>query len=1162
MIALHGVWWGSRFHVWRERSAQEPTTPTPNSSEARRPENAGVVRHPAALSVDGLRAVIGEASPDGLLAQIAEESSVTLWLPSVDGTPLPSSSDARGQSATGGRAELRPIVVPTLKFAPADAIDLLTSLSGPWVQSGSDSLRYWRRLARLVLSLLHRQQFAPGLERRSDGAYAARWRVFVRDSRELAWLERCAAAMPPMCRAVVTDCEDAAAPGALVDDFLLAGADALIRRDLSNDPFYERLHERAEGERTSGLCWLSGLVGDEPRVRGSAEDNAALASRVRSWLGRIEEDATDAPPALSFTLIEPEDRDDGDTSRWSVCFDVASDEAGRPFDIRKIWAERSDAPTVLGRHLVNRREHLLAELARAADVFAPLKDTLATDAPTAVELATHEAHTFLHEWGPMLQAQGFDVTLPSWAQTDGRQLGMEMHVRPSGIQEGEQEIAVTSLGLSSMLAFDWRVAVGQDQLTFEEFERITAQNAPLVKVHGQWVDLEPAAAAKALAFIRRSRGGQITLAEAIRLASGAEDLPTGLPIVGMRGSSWIEQLLSDVSDARLERLDEPPSFKGTLRPYQRVGLDWLVFLDRLGIGACLADDMGLGKTIEMIALLLHERENGRAESAATDSPGIDSRNIEAPAIASASRNCGTGVSPVSHHEKDAGATARPSASTQLRHRRPACDPAGETPMPQLSSPQFSSRAEKTPSASNTEDPASDAAGDTHDAFGRLPNLAALQKPSADAPGPGPTLLFAPMSVVGNWEREIARFAPMLRVLVHHGPERLAGTAFAEAALRHDVVITTYGLAQRDLRSFGRVDWHRIALDEAQKIKNPSANQTIAIRSLRSRHRVALTGTPIENHLSELWSIMEMLNPGLLGSAAAFRKRFAMPIEKLGDRQRADQLRRMIRPFVLRRLKSDPDVACDLPDKMEMRVYCNLTPEQAALYEKTVNRLLGEVDAASGIRRRGLILATLTKLKQVCNHPSHLLRDDGPLDRRSGKCERLAEMLDEVLAEGDAALIFTQYREMGDLLIRFLSNRLRVEIPFLHGGTMMKQRERMITDFQNPASNARLFLLSLKAGGFGLNLTKANHVFHFDRWWNPAVENQATDRVHRIGQTRQVQVHKFVCIGTIEDRIDQLLTEKAALADQIVGSGDAWLTSLSTAELRDYLRLSREAIAES
>jgi SNF2 family DNA or RNA helicase len=431
--------------------------------------------------------------------------------------------------------------------------------------------------------------------------------------------------------------------------------------------------------------------------------------------------------------------------------------------------------------------------------------------------------------------------------------------------------------------------------------------------------------------------------------------------------------------------------------------------------------------------------------------------------------------------------------------------------------------------------------------------------------------------VGNWVRELQRFAPGLKFLIHHGPQRLHGEQFAAAAAEHDVVLTSYALAHRDIEDLRRPRWGRIALDEAQKIKNPSAASTVAIRSLAAPRRVALTGTPIENHLSELWSIMELLNPGLLGSASEFRERFAVPIEKLGDADRSAHLRRMIQPFVLRRTKSDPQIAADLPEKLEMRVFCNLSPEQASWYERITGEMLGQIDAATGIRRRGLILAALTRLKQICDHPA-LLTDKYPasqgakaanaaalppaaLDQRSGKCERLIEMLEEVIEEGDAALVFTQYRQMGHILERMIAERLRTPVQFLHGGTPAKARDEMIQRFNAPGSEVKIFLLSLRAGGLGLNLTAANHVFHFDRWWNPAVEQQATDRAHRIGQTRKVQVHKFVCIGTMEERIDKMLTDKLALAEKIVGSGDDWLTNLSTDQLRDYLSLSRDAVGE-
>jgi SNF2 family DNA or RNA helicase len=398
-------------------------------------------------------------------------------------------------------------------------------------------------------------------------------------------------------------------------------------------------------------------------------------------------------------------------------------------------------------------------------------------------------------------------------------------------------------------------------------------------------------------------------------------------------------------------------------------------------------------------------------------------------------------------------------------------------------------------------------------------------------------------------------------MVHHGLERRVGREFLDDVARHDVVISTYALTHRDFEHLSAVDWHRIALDEAQNIKNPAAKQAAAVRALRAVHRVALTGTPVENRLAELWSIIDFLNPAYLGSAGDFRRRFAVPIERSHDNDRASRLRLLIRPFVLRRLKSDPLIEIDLPEKMEMKIFCNLTKEQAALYEAVVGDMLGQIDRAGGIQRRGLILAALTKLKQICNHPALFLSDGSQLPNRSGKCERLTEMLEEALAEGDRALIFTQYREMGELLKKLIEESTGRSVLFLHGGSPRAQRDAMVEQFQRGDDATPIFLLSLKAGGFGLNLTAANHVFHFDRWWNPAVEDQATDRAHRIGQTRRVQVHKFVCLGTLEERIDALLEKKRNLADRVIGSGEEWLTELSTDALRDLFALSREAVAE-
>ncbi|MGH3263108.1 MAG: DEAD/DEAH box helicase, partial [Trebonia sp.] len=425
---------------------------------------------------------------------------------------------------------------------------------------------------------------------------------------------------------------------------------------------------------------------------------------------------------------------------------------------------------------------------------------------------------------------------------------------------------------------------------------------------------------------------------------------------------------------------------------------------------------------------------------------------------------------------------------------------------------------------------------------------------------GPTLLICPMSVVGNWQREAERFTPELTVHVHHGADRLAGAELAAAMAATDLVVTTYQTAVRDLATLSEVSWARVVCDEAQAIKNHLSRQAKAVRSLPAASRIALTGTPVENQLSELWSIMEFVNPGLLGEQKAFRERFAVPIERHGDEQAARELRRVTQPFVLRRLKTDKSIISDLPDKQEMKVWCNLTQEQASLYAATVTDMLSKIDDASDdITRRGLVLATMTKLKQVCNHPAHLLGDGSRLPERSGKLARLEEICEEIVADGDKALCFTQYAEFGRMLQPYLSARVGCPVLFLHGGTTKKQRDAMVERFAS-ADEPMLFLLSLKAGGTGLNLTAANHVIHVDRWWNPAVEDQATDRAFRIGQRRDVQVRKFVCVGTLEERIDAMIEQKKALAERIVGTGESWLTELSSAALREVLTLSPEAVS--
>ena len=427
----------------------------------------------------------------------------------------------------------------------------------------------------------------------------------------------------------------------------------------------------------------------------------------------------------------------------------------------------------------------------------------------------------------------------------------------------------------------------------------------------------------------------------------------------------------------------------------------------------------------------------------------------------------------------------------------------------------------------------------------------------------PTLLIAPTSVVGNWQKEIEKFAPHLKAIVHHGSDRHQDTAaFQEICQTHDLIITSFTLIRKDEALFSAMNWHRIVIDEAQNIKNPKAAQTKAILKLQAKHRLALTGTPVENRLLDLWSIFNFLNPGYLGKEAQFKKSFETPIQKNNDQIQAGVLKKLVEPFILRRVKTDQSIIKDLPDKIEQKLYANLTKEQASLYEAVVRDVENKLNEVEGIQRKGLILSTLLKLKQICNHPRQFLQDGSDFTpERSHKLSRLSEMIEEAISEGESLLVFTQFTEIGEALEKYIRQKLHYNTYYIHGGTNREKRERMITEFQDPETEPSVFILSLKAGGVGITLTKANHVFHFDRWWNPAVEDQATDRAFRIGQKKNVFVHKFITIGSLEERIDQMIEDKRKLAGAIVGADESWLTELDNDKFKQLIALNKSAIMD-
>jgi SNF2 family DNA or RNA helicase len=1051
MVILHAIWTKSELHLWGERRGHAEI------------EAAGVAAAGAfavgepdrfALSAQELRRRLGDVF-DSLLISQARDSNLVLRLPHANGRLLHSSHAlaAPNESAEDAGLTLAPHSVTTLTFEPSDVLDLLCGEvrlptcygAGQEASDGmytAASIEYWRRAAGLVRELLARQQFVPAVHRSSDGACHGYWRAIVSDAEVARRIGLLIAAMPPVCRAFDTDA-GRAHPAALVESFLWKAVDGLVRRCVASDELTHGICDR-DGDNPLKMRWLRSLVAPDSRIAGTPEECAEIYDRVQSWTANLEPQRAARLFTTSFRIQSPEvDPDDGVPywqRPWSLSIHLQSvNEPNLILPAEQVLSPRSGELRILGEPAEQARQQLRADLQQASRQFQPLGKLLEAGLPSQCELSLDEAYSFLRDAAPVLCSEGFGVQTPRWWRDSGSRLGLRLDVRP--VDESAGLSAGAKMGLDALVEYNWRAALGDEDISDEELARLAERQQPLLRLRGQWFEVQPTDIQTAIRFLERGRSGRSTVFEALRQIYLSDDQRTGLPVTSLRSHGWLSRLLDgDDGAQRLDMLPQPPTFHGTLRPYQLKGASWFAFLSRLGIGSCLADDMGLGKTIQLIALLLAEREGGAS--------------------------------------------------------------------------------------------------------------------------PGPTLLIVPTSLVGNWHRELARFGPSLRAVVHHGLERRTGEAFVDQAGASDVVISTYALTYRDFEHLSAVQWHRVALDEAQNIKNPAAKQTVATHSLRAVHRVAMTGTPVENRLSELWSIMDFLNPGFLGPAAEFRRRFAIPVERYGDAAAARRLRQLIRPFVLRRVKDDPNIEVDLPEKMEMKVYCNLTQEQAGLYEAVLGEMLGQIDGAGGIRRRGLILATLVKLKQICNHPAQFLSNGSVLSRRSGKSDRLVEMLEEVIAEGDRALVFSQFREMGKLLERQLKETLGIDALFLHGGTPARQRDEMIQRFQGRQLDTPVFILSLRAGGFGLNLTAANHVFHFDRWWNPAVEDQATDRVHRLGQTRRVQVRKFVCIGTLEERIDALLENKRQLADTIVGSGEDWLTELSTQQLRDLFTLSRDAVMVS
>nr|WP_246294596.1 DEAD/DEAH box helicase [Paenibacillus planticolens] len=795
---------------------------------------------------------------------------------------------------------------------------------------------------------------------------------------------------------------------------------------------------------------LSDLRRDYPALFQRSASPSALTEE--EWLASLGWRPDTAPFRPALQLLEPDEEDD----TWRLRLVLQDKQDNSVLTPIRLSADGTAAGTWDSSWTPYVQERSAGWAARLAEALP--SGSSGTEL-LAEPLSDEAAWTFLTTDSRYLLDGGWNVMLPGWWEAASKRKP-RLRAKVSSEAGGKGQ---SLFGLNALVDFDWRIAIGEADLTEAEFAALLSRNERLIRFRGQWVYLDPAL----LEQIRRlmdsvdpQEGLSLLDIFQLHLLSESEqaDSPKGSQTaeddaeheerikLEVELNGHLMALLRQLGQpSELQAIPVPAVLRAELRSYQQEGFTWLTYLRKFGLGACLADDMGLGKTIQFITYLLHHQ----AES---------------------------------------------------------------------------------------EQPA---------------------------------LLICPTSVLGNWQKELTRFAPDLKVLLYYGKGRLSGEALAEVLQNTDIVLTSYTTALMEQETLQETVWSSLCLDEAQNIKNAQNKQSAAVRSLKAKHRIALTGTPIENRLSELWSIYDFLNPGYLGNQRGFQHRFANPIEKHQDEERTLQLQKLVKPFMLRRKKNDPAIQLDLPEKLETKVYLNLTAEQGALYEQAVKHLMERMQKLEGMERKGAILSALTQLKQLCDHPV-LLTKETPLSEdslhaedsreafitRSAKLERLVAMVGELRDEGDSCLIFTQYVSMGKLLAEILQAERAEPVLYLNGSTPKQERDKMIDTFQ-AADGPGIFILSLKAGGVGLNLTAANHVFHFDRWWNPAVENQATDRAYRMGQKRNVQVHKFISLGTLEEKIDEMLESKMSLSENVISTSEAWITELSNEELHDLFALRKE-----
>ncbi|MGH9766768.1 MAG: DEAD/DEAH box helicase, partial [Blastocatellia bacterium] len=917
MIILHAGFLDHQLWLWGEAPAG--TAPEAPVRRGRKASAKSKKRERLSFDAggDSLLAALNEVV-SGLKMSKSDVEAAAIWLPTVDGRPIASSALIAEPPSSTAKAAISPWAVSAIPLNTAEAVDLLcrcvnreTLAQGLIV--GHD-LAFWAAAMRLGGAMVAREQFLPGVEPVED-FYRARWEpVFAgADAQRLQQLTK---TMPQACRAL-TAVDAEAAPETLasvvLESFIGEVVDYLARSGSAP--------KKVSSVESAHDQWLSALRSSDGVMEGSATEMAKVAGQAREWRRPIMVSAA-APFRLCFRLEEPEEETerqrDGGTERsravspslhlsvspssWYVRYLLqAADDPSLLVPVADAWKAKGRAATALKRGKFDPREHLLSALGQAAGLSPQIERSLKTAAPGGYDLDAIGAHEFLVEKAWLLEQSGYGVLLPAWWARKGTKLRLSMraNVKSPKLQGS------SGLTLDRIVEFNWQVALGGEALSLEELQALAKLKSPLVKVRGQWVQLNADEIQAALDFWKKKATDKVTMRDVVQMALGRAKTPGGLAFDGVTADGWIGDFLAKL-DGRgaFEELPVPEEFHGALRPYQVRGYSWLGFLRQWGLGACLADDMGLGKTVQALALI--EREwftNGKR----------------------------------------------------------------------------------------------------------------------------PTLLVCPTSVIGNWQKEAARFTPDLPVMIHHGVTRAKGAAFKKEAAKHAIVVSSYPLLQRDSEILKDVNWSGLILDEAQNIKNPETKQARAARTLKSDYRVALTGTPVENNVGDLWAIMEFLNPGFLGARSEFKKTFFIPIQAQRDAEASARLKRLTGPFILRRLKTDKTIIADLPEKNEMKVFCTLTKEQASLYAAVAEDAVKTIKKSEGIQRRGVVLATLSKLKQVCNHPAQFLGDNSAISGRSGKLARLTEMLEEALAEGDRALVFSQFAEMGGIVQKHLQETFGREV---------------------------------------------------------------------------------------------------------------------------------------